>query len=142
MKNIVNILVSGVALIALNACATQPDGLSVKPVVKTGTDTSLNPKQYVQLIPAGSNIPFYVSIKGDTFKKEVKENIPLILKHDLYLYGNTTTNETIWVSHDRKHWYTVDEAFKGEMSFTLEHTNKGSSVNFSLKADRRKENSK
>ncbi len=142
MKNIVNILVSGVALMALSACTTQPDGLSIKPVVKTGANTSLNPKQYVQLIPAGSNIPFNVNIKGDTFKKDVKESIPLTLKHNLYVYGNTTTNETIWVSHDRKHWYTVDEAFKGELSITIEHTIKGSSVNFSLKADRRKENSK
>ena len=142
MKNIVKIVASSVTLMALSACTTQPDGLSVKPVVKTGADTTLNPKQYVQLIPAGSNIPFHVSIKGDTFKKEVNENIPLILKHNLYVYGNTTGDETIWVSHDRKHWYTVDEAFRGEMSFTIEHTTKGTSLNFGLKADRRKESSK
>jgi len=139
MKRIVTTLISGVTLIALSACTTQPNGLSVKPIVVKGTDTSLKPLQYVELIPAGSTVPFYINIKGDTFKKELKENIPLILKHDLYVYGNTKADETIWVSHDKKHWYTVDEAFKGEMSFTIEHTIKESSLNFSLKADRRKD---
>ena len=118
MKNIATILFSAVTIIALNGCVSKPNGLSVKPVLKKGTATNLKPMQYVTLIPSGSKIPFYISIKGDTFKKDVKENIPLILKHDLYIYSNTSKkNEMIWVSYDRKHWYRMDKAFKGGMSF-------------------------
>lgn len=139
MKRIATVLLTSIILISLSACATQPNGLSTKPIVQRGSDINLKPTQYVELIPAGSKVPFYINIKGNAFKKEVKENIPLILQHDLYIYGNTKTDETIWVSHDRKHWYTVDEAFKGQMSFTIEHTIKESSLNFSLEADRRED---
>jgi len=142
MKRIVNGLVSGAALIALSACTTQPKGLSSKPVLKQGVSTSAKTMQYVKLIPAGSQVPFYVTVKGNAFKNTVKENIPLILKHDLYVYGDTNVNETIWVSHDRKHWYTVDEAFEGELSFTIHTTPKESSLNFSLQADRKIESAK
>ncbi len=143
MKNRVKILFSLVTVIVLSGCVTQPNGLSAKPVIEKGTATNLKPMQYVTLIPSGSKVPFHISIKGDTFKKDVKKSIALVLKNDLYIYGNTRKkNEMIWVSYDRKHWYRMDRAFKGEMSFRVEHTVKGSSLNLSLKADRRKEDSK
>jgi len=137
MKTLWTIAIFGAACIGFTACTMQPEGLSVKPVIKQGVSTSLKEAQYVRLIPAGTNIPFHVNVTGNAFAQSLEKVFFVVLKHDTYVYGNTERNNNVWVSHDKKNWYSIDEAFDGEMYFAIESTPENSSIHFSLEANRK-----
>ena len=142
MKKTVTALVSAVVLVVISGCAIQPQGLSDMPVIKEGMTTDIKHQDYVKLIPEGSKIPFYINVEGDAFKSATKEKILLTLNHELYVYGDTNTSETIWVSHNKKDWNTIDEVFEGQISLTIDSNISESSLNLSLEVNRKFENRK
>ena len=141
MKRIIAPVALGITLLGFTACTTQPDILkdtSKIPVVMFGEKHIVNNNAFITRIPAGTAIPFNVHIEGDVFVQNVTKTFPVKLKQDTYLYYgknyNNTTLYNLWVSHDKKHWKTMDEMYKGAISSQVSVTQEKASIDLGFKA--------
>jgi hypothetical protein len=90
----------GAVLLAVSGCASVPDlspeDLARLPVVAFGEPVPKD-KAFVLHFPAGKPIPTAVSISGNLFEREAKQNLSVALRKDIYSYKE-------WISFDRKTW--------------------------------------
>lgn len=134
MKKTVINLTLGLALIGFTACATQPNILkeaSKMPVVLHGEKHKIKNAEFITLIPAGTAIPFSIKVDGNVFMKRVEKTFPIRLKQDTYLYGVNNNDADIfnlWVSHDKKHWKTLNDTYKGSMALEVKVTHEKTAI--------------
>ena len=143
MKRIVANIVLGLALLDFTACTTQPNILndtSKIPVVLQGKKHTMQNREFITLIPAGTSIPFKVKVNGGVFMQSVEKIFPVILKQDTYIYGaknNYSDMFNLWISYDKKNWKTMDETYKGSLGLEVKVTQEESSINLDFTADRK-----
>ena len=142
-KRIVTNIALGLALLSFTACTTQPNILndtSKIPVVLHGKKHTMQNREFITLIPAGTSIPFNVKVNGNVFMQSVEKNFPVILKQDTYIYGaknNYSDMFNVWISYDKKNWKTMDETYKGSLGLDVKVTQEESSINVDFTADRK-----
>jgi hypothetical protein len=89
-----------VVLLAVSGCASVPDlspeDLARLPVVAFGEPVPKD-KAFILHFPAGQPISTAVTISGNLFEREARQNLTVALRKDIYTYKE-------WISFDRKIW--------------------------------------
>jgi hypothetical protein len=128
MKKTVTNIVLGLTLLSFTACTTQPNILkeaSKMPIVMHGEKHKSKNGEFITLMPAGTFIPFSIKVDGNVFMERVEKTFPVRLKRDTYIYGANSNDANIfnlWVSYDKKHWKTLNDAYKGSMALEVKVT--------------------
>ena len=141
MKRIITNIALGLALLGFTACTTQPNILkdtSKMPVVLHGKKHTMQNREFITFIPAGTSIPFKVKVNGDVFMQSVEKTFPVRLKQDTYIYGaknNYSDIFNLWISYDKKNWKTMNETYKGSLGLEVKVTQEESSINLDFAAD-------
>ena len=141
MKQTAIAMTLGFALLGLSACTTQPEILndtSKVPVVQRSKVDTTHYKEFIILMPAGTEIAFNAKVHGDAFMKNVKKTFMLKLKRDTYMYVADSDNPdaaNLWVSHDKKHWKTLMDAYEGTLSLNVDVTAKDASIDLDFEAN-------
>lgn len=143
MRKIVINITLGLALLGFTACTTQPNMLkdaSKMPVVLHGKKHTMQNEEFITHIPAGTSIPFSIKVNGDVFMQSVEKSFFVKLKQDTYLYGENNNYSDIfnlWVSHDKKHWKTLNDTYKGSMALAVKVTHEDAAIDLGFEANRK-----
>ena len=89
------------------------------------------------LIKAGTSIPVNVTVAGDVFTKDINKTIFTTLKNDTYFYSAFKDDTSFWISYDREHWVTIQDAFGGGISLDYTITPKETAINLGFEANKK-----
>ncbi|HFQ62368.1 MAG TPA: hypothetical protein ENK39_08765 [Epsilonproteobacteria bacterium] len=141
MKKTTITMALGFTLLGLSACTTQPKILndtSKIPVVLQGKAKVTQNSEVITLMPAGTIIPFNLKVGGDVFMQNVQKTFTVKLRRDTYMYGAIGKNidaSNSWVSFDKKHWKTLQDAYNGTLLLGVNVTDKDTSINLAFEAN-------
>lgn len=143
MNKILSVALFGFGFFGITACVTQPN-MPMKyenmPVVLYGNKSKVKNSNFITFIPSGTKIPFNLEVKGNVFRENVKKSFPVILKDDTYFYSDIVKNPkegNLWISYDKKHWYTMEEAFNGMIGLGVDMQHDSASISLGFEANRK-----
>ncbi len=131
-------MVLGFGMLSFSACASKPKGLSTMPIVVQGDHSDVSLNKRITLVKAGTAIPVNVTLKGDVFTKDINQTIFTALKKDTYFYSAFKGSDAnLWISYDRQHWVTLQDAFGGAISLDYTISPNETIIRLGLKVDKK-----